>query len=103
MILRDEQIDRAVVVVIARDDRSRLFKLNLVEPNIGGDVFESFWPKIAEQPPFPFTIFRLADRYEIDPSVIVVVKGGDAGGANPAGFGKIYSLKALSRIIFPKR
>src|SRR5207302_2530149 len=49
MILRDEQVGSAVVVVVNGDDGARIFKLNLVETNIGSDVFESVGTEIAEQ------------------------------------------------------
>ena len=48
VILTDEQIGRAVVVVVAGDDRAGLLELNLVEADISRDVFESIWAEVAE-------------------------------------------------------
>ncbi len=93
VILRDQQVGSAVAIVIAGDDGARLFELNLVETNVGGDVFETISPKIAEQPHFAPALFGFADGDEIDPAVIVVVEGGDAVGANPVGFGKGDSVR----------
>ena len=87
VILRDEQVGGAVVVVVAGDDGARIFELNLVEANVGGDVFESVGPEIAEETDFALAVFRLADGDEVDPAVVVVVEGGDAVGADPVRLG----------------
>ncbi len=83
MILGDEQIGGAVVVVVTGDDSSRIFELNFVEADIGGDVFESVGTKIAEEPDLALALFRLADGDQIHPAVVVVVEGGDAIAAHP--------------------
>src|ERR1700685_2645313 len=95
MILRDEQIGRAVVVIVASDNRPRFLKLNLVEPNVSGDVLESVGAKIAEKFNFALAIFRLADRDEIDPTVVVVVEGSDAKRADPVGLRQLRLLETL--------
>ena len=87
MILRDEQIDGAVVVVVAGDDGARIFQINLVEADIGCDVFPSVRAKVAKEADFAFAVFGFADGYEVDPAVVVVVEGGDAEGADPIGLG----------------
>ena len=78
VILRDQQIGGAVAIVVAGDDGARIFELNLVEANVGGDIFESIGAEIAEEAHFALAVFRFADRDEIDPAVVVVVDGGDA-------------------------
>ena len=83
MILRDEQIGGAIVVVVAGDDGAGIFQLNFVEADVGGDVFETVGAEIAEQADFALAVFRFADGDEIDPAVVVVVEGGDAKGASP--------------------
>ena len=103
MILRDEQIGRAVAVVVASDDGARIFQLNLVEADVGGDVFESVGPEIAEEADFAFTVGCFADRYQVDPAVVVVVEGGDATSASPIRLGKLDLLEALSLTVAPKR
>ena len=94
VILRDEQIGGAVAVVVAGDDGARIFELNLVEADVGGDVFESIRAEIAEQTDFALAIGGFADSDEIDPAVVVVVEGGDAAGANPVGFGEFHWLES---------
>src|ERR1700722_732568 len=49
VILRDEQIDRTIVVIIAHYEGARLFTLNFVEPDIGADIFPTIRTKIAKQ------------------------------------------------------
>ncbi len=97
VILRDEQIGRAVAVVVAGDDGARVFELNLVEADVGGDVFEAVRPEIAEEPHFALAIFRLADSDEVDPAVVVVVEGGDAVGADPIRLGQRDMFEASCR------
>ena len=48
VVLSDEQVGRAVVIEVSRDDGARIFELNLVEAHVGGDVFPSIGTKIAE-------------------------------------------------------
>ena len=102
VILRDQQIDGAVVVVVSGDDGARLFELNFVESDVGGDVFESVGAEIAEEADFALAIFRLADGDEIDPAVVVVVEGGDAVGADPIGFGELDLIEGFALIVAPK-
>ena len=85
VILRDEQIGGAIAVVVAGDDGARIFELNLVEADVGGDILEAVRAEIAEQTDFARAVFRLANGDEIDPAVVVVVDGGDAVSANPVG------------------
>src|SRR5208282_1422690 len=103
VILRDQKIDGTVVVVVAGNDGARLFELNLVESDVGGDVLPSVGSKITEEADFAFAVFRLADSDEIDPAVVVVVDGGDAVGANPVWRRNVDLLKALAVIIAPQR
>ena len=86
MILRDEHVGGAVVVVIAGDDGARIFQLDFVKAHISADVFESVRAEIAEEADFAFALFGLADSDQVDPAVVVVVDGGDAEGADPAYF-----------------
>ena len=60
MVLGDEQVGRAVVVVVSGDDGARIFELNFVEANVGSDVLPSIRAEIAEQLDFAFAVFRLA-------------------------------------------
>ena len=48
VILRYQQIGRTVAVIVSSDNGARLFKLNLVEADVGSDVLEAVRPKIAE-------------------------------------------------------
>ena len=101
MILRDEQIGCAVVVVVAGDDGARIFELNFVEADVGGDVFESVGTEIAEESDFALAVGSFADGDEIDPAVVVVVEGGDAVGAGPVGGGQ-RNLLELAVIVAPE-
>ena len=79
------------------------FEMNLVEPDVGSDVFESVRPKIAEQPHFAFAFFRFANGDQVDPAVVVVVERGDAEGADPIGFWKFDLLEVLAVVVAPER
>ena len=102
VILRDQKIDRAVVVVIAGDNGARLFELNLVESGFGGDIFESVRAEIAEEADFALAVFCLADGNEIDPAVVVVVDGGDAVGTDPVRFGEWHLVERFALVVVPK-
>src|ERR1700758_5435473 len=102
MILRDQQIGGAVVVVVSGDDGARLFQLNSVETNLGSDIFETVCTEIAEEAHFTLAFFRLADRDEIDPAVVVVIDGGYAEGTDPVGFGEFHLLEGLAVIVAPE-
>ena len=78
VILRDEQVGSAIAVVVAGDDGARIFQLNLVEADVGGDILEAVRAEIAEQTHFAFAVGGFADSHQIDPAVVVVVEGGDA-------------------------
>ena len=77
--------------------------MNLVEANVGGDVFETIGAKVAEQADFAFAVFRLAHGDEVHPSVVVVVEGGDAPRLLPSTFRKIDPLKFLALAVSPER
>ncbi len=100
VVLRDEQVGGAVAVVVAGDDGARIFELNLVEANVGGDIFESIGAEIAEQTHFAFAFFSFADGDEIDPAVIVVVDGGDAKGADPVRLWKCGLARTTCPVYF---
>ena len=102
MILRDQQIGGSVVVVVSGDDGARIFELNFVEADIGGDVFPSVGAEIAEEPDFAFAVFCFADGGKIDPAVVVVIEGGDAEGADPVRRGKRDSIEILALIVAPE-
>src|SRR5262249_52748684 len=102
VVLGDEQVGRAVVIVVAGDDRARIFELNLVEAYVGGDLLPSVGTEIAEKLDFAFALFRLADSYKIHPAVVVVVEGGDAVGAHPVSFGELDLLKGFAMIVAPE-
>src|SRR4029077_13795040 len=78
VILCNEQIDSAIAVIVTSDDRPRVFELNLVEADVGGDIFESIGTEITEEAYFTLAVFGFADRHEIDPTVIVIVESGYA-------------------------
>ena len=78
MILRDQQIDRAVIVIIPGDNRARILKLNFVESNVGRNILPPVWPQIAKQPNLAAPILSLANRSEINPAVVVIIKGDDS-------------------------
>ena len=103
MVLRDEQVHRAVVVIVAGDDDARVFELNLVETDIGGHVFESVRSQIAEQLDLAFAVFRLADGDEVYPTVVVVIESGDAIGVDPVRLWKFDLLKDLALMVAPQR
>ena len=48
VILCDQQVGGAIGIVVASDEGARIFQLNLVEANIGSDVFESLRTEVAE-------------------------------------------------------
>src|SRR5579863_374424 len=103
MILRDEQVGGAVAVVVAGNDGARLFELNLVEANVGSDVFESVRPEIAEQAHFALAFLRLADRDEVNPAVVVVVDGGHTPSVAPLDRWKLNRIELFSLIVAPER
>src|SRR5713226_6784775 len=102
MVLRDEQVGRAVVVVVAGDDGARIFELNLVEANVGSDVFEAVRAEVAEEAHFALAVLCLADGDHIDPAVVVVVESGDAVGPDPAGLRKCDAIETLAVIVAPE-
>ena len=102
MILRDEQVSRAVVIVIAGDDGARILELDLVEADIGGHVFETVRAEIAEETDFAFAVFGFADSGEIDPAVVVVVDGGYAVGADPVGLWEFYPFEGFAVVVAPE-
>ena len=71
------------------------FELNLVEADVGGDVFESVGAEVAEEADFALAVFGFADGDEVDPAVVVVVEGGDAEGASPVGRGQVRRARSL--------
>ena len=87
VVLGDEKVGCAVVVVVAGDDGARIFQLDFVESDVGGDIFKAVRAKVAEQANFAFAVFRFADCDEINPAVVVVVEGSDTVSANPVVFG----------------
>src|SRR5580692_1287978 len=103
MILRDEQVGSAIVIVVASDDGARIFELNLVEADVDGDIFESVQPEIAEQTYFATTVGSFTDSDQVDPAVVVVVDGRDAPRPNPVCGWKLNSLESLALLIAPER
>src|ERR1022692_1410568 len=103
VILRDQQIGGAVAIVIAGNDGARIFELNLVETNVGGNVFETIGPEIAEQADLALTFFGLADNGDIHPAVVVVVEGGDTESNLKTSLRERYCTKTLSVIVMPNR
>ena len=102
VILRNQQVGRAVAIVIASDDGARVFELNFVETYFGGDVLETIGPEIAEEAHFALAFLRFADCDEVDPTVVVVIEGGDSEGSGPVRLGKFYSIERLPVIVTPK-
>ena len=76
--------------------------MNLVEANIGGDVFESIRPEIAEQADFAFTVGCLAYGCEVDPAVIVDVDCGESSAAKPLQFRESDSLETQARDVLSR-
>src|SRR5580704_4323409 len=102
VVLSDQQVDGAIVVVVSGDDGARIFELNLVQANIGGDVFEAIGPEIAEEFDLALALFRFTDRDEIDPAVVVVVEGSHAIGADPVRLGKLYLIEGFAMVVVPE-
>ena len=102
VILRDEQICSAVAIVVASDDGARIFELNLVEADVGGDILETIWPKVAEQTHFAFAILCFADGGDVDPAIVVVVDGSHAEGTHPVCLGQFHAVEALAVIVVPE-
>src|SRR6185437_10140535 len=102
MILRDEKISATVAVIVRGNDRSRILELNLVEADIGSDVFESIRPEIAKQADFTLAIGCFAYGDQINPAVVVIVEGSHAPGAGPVGLGKLDRFEG-SVIVSPQR
>ena len=103
MILGDEQIGRAVTVVITRDDGARIFQNDLVEAQIGSDVLKTIGTKIAKQTYLAFAIGSLTDSDQIDPAVVVVVDGSDAPAPDPIDFRQRDRFKLFSGLVSPER
>src|SRR5713101_5058118 len=59
LVLRDQQIDGAIVIVVPSDDRAWRLELNFVEAGFGGDIFEAVGTEIAEEADFAFAVFGL--------------------------------------------
>src|SRR3954451_1211876 len=102
MILRNEKIGGAVAVIVCSDNRAWIFEFNLVEANVGSDVFESVRPEIAIQADFALAISPLAYGDKINPSVVVVVECGHAPRPGPVGLGELDRFEA-SLIVSPQR
>ena len=62
VVLGDEQVGGAVVVVVSGDDGARIFEMNFVEANVGGDVFPAVGAEIAEQFYFAFAYLLVVCR-----------------------------------------
>ena len=103
VILRDQEIDGAVVVIVSGDDDARIFELNLVEAYVGGDVFPSVRAEIAKEANFTATIFCFANGGQVDPAVVVVVDGDDAEGADPIDFRQRDLVEGFALIVPPER
>src|ERR1017187_7774221 len=101
VILRDQKIDGAVIVVVTSDDGARLFELNFVESSFGGDIFEAVRAEIAEEADFTFAVFRLANSDKIDPAVVVVVDGGHTVGPDPIRVRQFHSVEVFAVIVAP--
>src|SRR5215469_1824039 len=75
MVLSNDEVGSAVVVIVSGNDRARIFELNLVEADVGGDILPSVRPQVAEELYFALAIFRLARRDEVHPTVVIVIEG----------------------------
>src|SRR5215469_12025578 len=76
--------------------------MNLVQADVGSDIFESVGAEVAEEANFALAVFGLADRGEVDPDVVVIVEGGNAVGAGPVGFGEFCLVEGFAVIIAPE-
>ena len=102
VVLGDKQVGGAVVVVVAGDNGARAFEMDLVEANVGGDVFESVGAEIAEEADFALAVFRFADGDQVDPAVVVVVERGDAVGQDPVSFWQLNGSERFPLIVAPE-
>src|SRR5579862_4943555 len=101
VILRDEDIGGTIVVVVTHDDSARILEQNLVEADVGRDIFESIGTQIAKEADFAFAVCGFADGNEIDPTVVVVVDGGEAVGADPVGGRERNLIEGLALVVAP--
>ena len=102
MILRDQKIGGAVVVVVTGDDSAGIFELNLVQADVGCDIFESVGAKVAEETNLPFAVFGFSYRDEVNPAVVIIIEGGDAGGACPIEFRQRNLFEVLALVVAPQ-
>ena len=52
VVLRDQQIGGAIVVIVGSQQPTRRFQMNLVEPDFSGYIREPFGTHIAKEPNF---------------------------------------------------
>ena len=102
VILRNQQVSRTVVVEVPRDDGARIFQHDLVEANIGRDVFETIRAKIAEETNLARPFFRLANSNEVDPAIVVVIDGCDAETEHPVRRREGEPVRSSPMIIAPE-
>src|SRR4029077_12965041 len=101
-ILHNQQICSTVAVVVTGNDGARIFQLNLVEANVGSDVFETVGAEIAEQAHFSLAFFRFADSDQVDPAIVVVVEGSHAVSFRPVCLRQLHRFEALAVVIAPE-
>src|SRR5215467_11599742 len=102
MVLGNEQVGRAVVIVVSGDDGPRIFELKFVQSHVSGDVFPSVRTKVAEEFDFAFALFRLAHGNEVHPAVVVVIEGRDAVSANEITLWELYIFKGFAVVVVPE-
>ncbi len=80
---RHNKIWIAISVDIRNGNSPRLIHLDRIEVHILGDVRPSFSAQIPQQPQFP-SVARFSRSDKIEPTVVVVIEGGNPPAALPA-------------------
>ncbi len=78
-------------------------RCDLVEADVGGDVFPPIGTEVAEEAHFAFAVLGFANGDKVDPAVVVVVERGDAEAASPVRLGQCDLLEGLRFVVAPER
>ncbi len=77
--------------------------MNLIQTNIGRDIFETVRTEITKEPDFTLAIGSFTYGDQVNPAVVVVIEGRYAPAANPVRSGKSNGIEALSLMVTPER